>query len=50
MCFRPATVKATICPNCKKKVGSVAGIKPKNCPFCKAELTTDPSPAEKPKA
>lgn len=42
MCFRPASLsKPTECPNCKKKVSAMAGIKQKKCPFCGTELPTD---------
>jgi len=42
MCFRPGGVtKPVECPNCKKKLAVVAGIKQKVCPFCKTPLTTE---------
>ena len=43
MCFRPATASKQVeCPNCKKKLATIGGIKQKICPFCKT-----PIPAEK---
>lgn len=40
MCFRPAAAtKAVVCPNCKKKLATIGGIKQKICPFCKTDLT-----------
>jgi len=39
MCFRPAGVnKPQECPNCKKKLAAIGGIKQKICPFCKTAL------------
>jgi len=43
MCFRPASAsKQAECPNCKKKLATIGGIRQKICPFCKT-----PIPAEK---
>lgn len=52
MCFRPAGVaKPAECPNCKKKIASIGGVKQKVCPFCKTPLPEDkPEAAEKPEA
>ena len=45
MCFRPAGVaKPTECPNCKKKIASIGGVKQKICPFCKQPLPTEEQP------
>jgi len=42
MCFRPAGVsKPQECPNCKKKLAAIGGVKQKVCPFCKTPLTED---------
>jgi len=42
MCFRPASAtKAVECPNCKKKLATIAGIKQKICPFCKTPIPAD---------
>jgi len=39
MCFRPANLsKPVVCPNCGKKIPTMAGIRQKKCPFCKTEL------------
>ncbi|MEL7567773.1 MAG: hypothetical protein AAGU27_23245 [Dehalobacterium sp.] len=39
MCFRPASANKPVeCPNCKKKIPVVGGVKQKKCPFCKTEL------------
>lgn len=47
MCFRPASVtKPQECPNCKKKLAAIGGVKQKKCPFCKADLTDDNTPAK----
>jgi predicted amidophosphoribosyltransferase len=42
MCFRPGGVaKPQECPNCKKKIASIGGVKQKVCPFCKTELPAE---------
>lgn len=47
MCFRPAGVtKPQECPNCKKKLASIGGVKQKKCPFCKADLTEENASAK----
>ncbi len=47
MCFRPGGVaKPQECPNCKKKLASIGGVRQKVCPFCKTPLPAD-EPAEK---
>ncbi len=39
MCFRPASLSKPVeCPNCKKKIAAMAGIKQKKCPFCGTPL------------
>jgi hypothetical protein len=39
MCFRPVNAAKPIeCPNCHKKTAPMAGVTPKNCPFCGAEM------------
>ncbi|NLM20372.1 MAG: hypothetical protein GX207_01300 [Peptococcaceae bacterium] len=50
MCFRPpSAAKPVECPNCKKKIPVVGGVKQKVCPFCKTELPTETpdKPADK---
>jgi len=43
MCFRPAGVsKPQECPNCKKKLAAIGGVKQKICPFCKTPLGEEP--------
>lgn len=45
MCFRPAGVnKPQECPNCKKKLAAIGGVKQKICPFCKTPLGEEPKP------
>lgn len=46
MCFRPAEVaKPQVCPSCQRKVGVLAGIRQKKCPFCGTDM---PEPAAEP--
>ncbi len=45
MCFRPAEItKPVECPNCGRKVPTMAGIRQKKCPFCKTELPEETIP------
>ncbi|HHV64663.1 MAG TPA: hypothetical protein GXX46_06280 [Peptococcaceae bacterium] len=40
MCFRPTSAAKPIeCPNCKKKIPVVGGVKQKKCPHCGTDLT-----------
>lgn len=40
MCFRPATIdEVQVCPSCGKQLRVIKGIKQKECPFCKTELS-----------
>ena len=49
MCFRPASAnKPVVCPNCKKKLAAIGGVKQKICPFCKTDLTTPPADSATP--
>jgi ribosomal protein L37AE/L43A len=49
MCFRPASAAKPIeCPNCKKKIPVIGGIKQKKCPHCGTDLTGVTDQPQKP--
>ena len=59
MCFRPADVSAgggaAKYPECGKAIQAMAGVTPKNCPFCKADFgahldSSKPLPSSAPSA
>lgn len=44
MCFRPTEASKSVeCPNCKKKLPVVGGVKQKKCPFCGTPIAQEES-------